>query len=1298
VQFQIILTNTGLTTIVRLPLRDTFDPSRLSFTSANPPPDSVAPGELRWNDLTVPFGDLPPGRTIVVTLNFRAVASTETQVTCNWAFVEGAVDDRGNQLPTIQAYACVEISQPCSADSYEPNDSQSQAAAINFGDEVRGLICPQYDHDFFVLSGLATKVPLRIQLYDLPADYQLSLYGPDGSLVANSSNAGTTAEEILYTTRAAGDHFIRVAPNGDAYHPTRAYTLRAFQSSLILSHTSGRPGTRMRASGKGLFPGVGATPARIRLYLDEIVPGQELDDSPMRPDGGFDVELTVPAAAVGTHALIAANVYAGELRASISHPFVIDTDDVPISMDLWLDDAWLGDPKPGVIKVVGDNTGTAGLTILDVVVAITAEDDPGDVAAEVTIDDDLFGPPERAARRNSMGGALTELEVTDHGDGDYSAQTTLTFIRGVGYYREVVFRFRIPTDLADGIGNGAERWVNVWGAVWRAGHRAAQVDDGRRVRLRRDLGTLIITSRSHLYDQYTDAEVNDLLGQLYYHSQTAGLYATYDRPAAIYYVDDYSVTAAGWNNGVINWASEANANTAANAVDNLIEDWYEDTHDVASYLLIVGDDNIVPFYRVDDPADAEDDYPTVGNNHPVLNDVVSHGYLFTDNRYADMDDTDWDEGEIDLAAGRIVGPTAAEMTNFLLNSLTGPAMDTGNAALGSYGGRDFVLPGADNDVAEALEDDLGLDLRNDTEAPITVEDDTWDEADFRGVMNLSFDLFHFQGHSENDGIEMANGNWMADNEIPNSNVGGAISNHRPFFYFGSACRAGFSLGTAWNDSLVYSLAHHNASGVIASAGLSKSDWDNDEVYAAEQLANAYWQYAIRDDGTARPLGAALRDVKQDFDPGAGWEARERRTMLEYTYFGVPWMGLPVAADGDAARATADPKGLQRPLGSQARATADPKGLQRPLGSAYVVAYELDASHYQVKTVDSFHLVEVEGFHLSKSAEHPVVPVASIELPLPPGASVTNVSVFGFDVIHLGQLNIPIFIGSLDYPGEPPGHYEQTPDSMGVYPQQFYTLDVTALETYQLVRVQVIPLVYDAVSDQAALYGRLTVQVTYDAPQPVAITQFEASRPVYALGEVVDVAATIVNVSDAAVEMTGTLRIVDAAGAVVAAQAAGPFTVSGGGSHALALSWAGGLVEGGYTAALELWQGGFAAATATTSFAVSSGGIVSFSGPALVGRGEAATFSLRFRNERPEAADTVVGVSIYDAVGTPVADLAPQLLTVAGGGEASAEFTWTAAGLGTYRAAAIAVADGRPYGPAVRPFAVAGRVYLPVMLK
>ncbi|MBM3190634.1 MAG: hypothetical protein FJZ90_18195, partial [Chloroflexi bacterium] len=612
--------------------------------------------------------------------------------------------------------------------------------------------------------------------------------------------------------------------------------------------------------GEGLFPGKGAKPAEVLLYLDKVTPGQEIGRARVLPDGSFDAEVTIPGLAAGSHQIVAANMFEGLLQAALEFPFEFEIDAVPVSMELWLDDAWLGNPKPYVYKIVGDAGGAAGLTIVDVVVAVSAEEDPGEIEAQVTIEDNVFGAPIRASRRNSNGGALTDLAVINRGGGTYAARTTLR-LSGGKYYRQVVFRFQIPAALLN------RTYVRVNGAVWRAGSRVA-TDGPREVRLWRNIGAMIITNRHHLYDQYTDAEVDELLGQLYRHSQYWRRYSNSDLAAVIYYVDDYSATARNWNNTVINWASEANANTAANAIDDLIENWYEDNRDhKPGWLLIVGDDNIIPFYRRDDPANAEANHPNVWNNHPVLNAAVSRDYYFTDNRYADMDDANWQRGDIDLAAGRIVGPTAAEMTNFFLNAMDGPALDTNRAVLGTYGGRDFILPGANNDLVEALRDERGMDLKNDTEIPVTVENDTWTEAQFRAIMNLGFDLFHFQGHSEVNVMEMANGSFFWANEVPNANVGNAISDHRPFFYLGSACRAGFSLATQWQDSLVYSFAHHNASGVIASASLSSSDWDDNEVFAAEQLANEYWQRVVRGTGVAIPMGNALRDVKRDFDAG-----------------------------------------------------------------------------------------------------------------------------------------------------------------------------------------------------------------------------------------------------------------------------------------------------------------------------------------------------------------------------------------------------------------------------------------------
>ena len=77
VSFTLEVTNNGTIPLETVPLTDTYDPAKLDYTAASPPPDDVdeATGVLEWVDLTGP-GSLGPGLTIVVEVNFTAAAST----------------------------------------------------------------------------------------------------------------------------------------------------------------------------------------------------------------------------------------------------------------------------------------------------------------------------------------------------------------------------------------------------------------------------------------------------------------------------------------------------------------------------------------------------------------------------------------------------------------------------------------------------------------------------------------------------------------------------------------------------------------------------------------------------------------------------------------------------------------------------------------------------------------------------------------------------------------------------------------------------------------------------------------------------------------------------------------------------------------------------------------------------------------------------------------------------------------------------------------------------------------------
>jgi uncharacterized repeat protein (TIGR01451 family) len=100
VSFDVTIVNTGQTGISLLPLNDTYDPAYLDYQSASPAPDFVdeTMGTLRWNNLA-PSGGLLPGGSVVVTLNFTALASTDGGVTVNSATVSEAMDENEQLLP-----------------------------------------------------------------------------------------------------------------------------------------------------------------------------------------------------------------------------------------------------------------------------------------------------------------------------------------------------------------------------------------------------------------------------------------------------------------------------------------------------------------------------------------------------------------------------------------------------------------------------------------------------------------------------------------------------------------------------------------------------------------------------------------------------------------------------------------------------------------------------------------------------------------------------------------------------------------------------------------------------------------------------------------------------------------------------------------------------------------------------------------------------------------------------------------------------------------------------------------------
>jgi uncharacterized repeat protein (TIGR01451 family) len=88
VAFRVNVTNMGNQPLEYVPLNDTYNPAKLDYVSASPPPDVVseATGTLLWFDVTGGAG-LGPGSWIAVNITYAAAGSTAPDVTVNLARV-----------------------------------------------------------------------------------------------------------------------------------------------------------------------------------------------------------------------------------------------------------------------------------------------------------------------------------------------------------------------------------------------------------------------------------------------------------------------------------------------------------------------------------------------------------------------------------------------------------------------------------------------------------------------------------------------------------------------------------------------------------------------------------------------------------------------------------------------------------------------------------------------------------------------------------------------------------------------------------------------------------------------------------------------------------------------------------------------------------------------------------------------------------------------------------------------------------------------------------------------------------
>jgi hypothetical protein len=129
------------------------------------------------------------------------------------------------------------LAPPC-PDILEPNNTLATAKPILTGINYNALIASSTDLDYYSFSNTIDSMRIKVTLTTLPANYDLKLYNPAGTLIATSANTGTTSETIIYNATQSsqvGTYKVYVYGNKGAFNATQCYTLRVEKGPVNFS-------------------------------------------------------------------------------------------------------------------------------------------------------------------------------------------------------------------------------------------------------------------------------------------------------------------------------------------------------------------------------------------------------------------------------------------------------------------------------------------------------------------------------------------------------------------------------------------------------------------------------------------------------------------------------------------------------------------------------------------------------------------------------------------------------------------------------------------------------------------------------------------------------------------------------------------------------------------------------------------------------------------------------------------------------------------------------------------------------
>jgi hypothetical protein len=163
--------------------------------------------------------------------NFTGLVASTTynfQVQAVCSGTAGSYSSIASFTTTAGTTTCASVS------AYETNETRTTAKSITVNTNATAAIGTSTDQDWYKFSVTNSQRNFKVDLTNLPADYDLKVYNSAGTLLFTSQNTGTTAEMIKYNSAPTGTYYVHVYGYGGAFSTSSCYTLRVTRSSTAL--------------------------------------------------------------------------------------------------------------------------------------------------------------------------------------------------------------------------------------------------------------------------------------------------------------------------------------------------------------------------------------------------------------------------------------------------------------------------------------------------------------------------------------------------------------------------------------------------------------------------------------------------------------------------------------------------------------------------------------------------------------------------------------------------------------------------------------------------------------------------------------------------------------------------------------------------------------------------------------------------------------------------------------------------------------------------------------------------------